>query len=202
LIAARLLAMSAVVAASASLALACEQGSTAAATAERGGNCATCHMPEYQHAADPVHVDAKPTTCGVCHVEDAWRPSVVHHEWWALTGAHQKPECSWCHGHKGAPDVFKGTPKECIGCHRPEFDSSTYPGHASFPTKCADCHTTTSFRPATFKPPPVVVTPKRDHHLIVRERFAVEQQHEPVRIVVAAFLKPLQRSRTGRNEAA
>jgi hypothetical protein len=93
-------------------------------------------MPEYQNAKLPVHVDVKPTKCAVCHVQEAWHPSAVHHEFSPLTGAHQKAECNYCHG-KGATAVFKGTAKDCIVCHRPEYDSSKFPGHATFPTKCA-----------------------------------------------------------------
>ena len=145
-----------VVVVAASFALACDASSGAASNAasheDRGGNCASCHMPDYRHADNPVHVDVKPATCAVCHSQDSWRPSVVHHEWWPLVGAHQKAECSFC--HKGSPPVFKGTSKDCVSCHRQDYDSSTFPGHSTFPTKCADCHTTIAFRPATHKPPP------------------------------------------------
>ena len=157
MIAARALTIAIAVGAAASLALACDGGAGANGSTDRGGNCATCHMPEYQAVTDPVHVDKKPTTCVVCHVQDGWRPSAVNHPFWALTGAHEGADCLYCHGHKGAPPTFKGTPKDCASCHGPEYNSSTFPGHATFPTKCADCHTTKAFKPATFTPPPVVV---------------------------------------------
>jgi hypothetical protein len=118
-------------------------------------------MVEYLHVSDPVHVDVNPTTCGVCHTEESWRPTALHHPFWALTGAHEKAKCFYC--HQGTPARFPGTPKACVTCHLPEYDSSTYPGHSTFPTTCADCHTTTAFKPATKKPPPpvlpVAVTP-------------------------------------------
>ena len=119
---------------------------------DRGGSCATCHMPEFRQVKEPPHVDVKPTTCGVCHSQEGWRPSVQHHDWWPLTGAHVKADCLYC--HQGKPPSFVGTPKECAKCHMPEFDSSTYPEHSTFGTKCADCHTTTTFKPATKIPPP------------------------------------------------
>ena len=166
MIAARVLAMGIVVVAAASLALACESPTSAGTTADggaKGGNCASCHMPEYQHVADPVHVDLKPTQCAVCHVQDGWRPSAIHHEWWPLTGAHEKAPCSYC--HKGTPAalaVLKGAPKDCVTCHRPEYDASTFPEHDTFPTKCIECHGTAAWRPAKHPPrapDPVPTTP-------------------------------------------
>ena len=125
-----------------------------ATAASRGGDCASCHMEEYEHVRHPPHVDVKPTTCGVCHVQEGWRPAGLHHDWWPLTGAHQgRPDtqCTWC--HKGTPSVFKGTPKECVGCHQEDYDASTFPDHATFPKKCAECHTTEAWKPAKHPPP-------------------------------------------------
>jgi hypothetical protein len=120
----------------------------------KGGNCVTCHLAEYEHA-DPPHVDVKPTTCAVCHVQEGWHPATLRHEWWSLTGAHAgRPDtqCSWC--HKGSPAVFKGTTKECVGCHREDYEASTFPDHQTFPQKCAECHNTTAWKPAKHPPPP------------------------------------------------
>ena len=145
-----------VIGASAAIAvLACDPGTgtatQAAATKDEGGvdraeECVTCHMPEYRATKHPPHAGAKPTACGVCHTQDAWSPSVLVHEW-PLTGAHVKTDCFACHG--GTPTVFAGTPRACVGCHRADFDRSDFPGHADFPTTCADCHTTTKWKPAT-----------------------------------------------------
>jgi hypothetical protein len=150
------------------VAVACDGGAGSVAVSDAGAatsaaalhaiECATCHMPEYQ-SAHPVHVGVNPTTCGVCHTEQGWHPSRLEHPFWALTGAHEKAQCFYC--HQGTPTRFAGTPKDCMACHRPEYESSTYPGHATFPTTCADCHTTKAFKPATKIPPaaPVIVTP-------------------------------------------
>jgi hypothetical protein len=152
--------------AAASLALACGEGAAAPAgtdggaakgalvTAAPGGDCVTCHIEEYEHVKEPPHVDVKPTTCGVCHVQASWRPAGLHHDWWPLTGAHKgRPDtqCAWC--HKGKPSVFKGTPKECVGCHQEDYDASTFPEHQTFPKKCADCHSTDAWHPAKAPPP-------------------------------------------------
>lgn len=146
---------------SAALALACDPTPTAAAgTAPKGGECATCHLAEFQAAATPIHVGQKPKTCGVCHSQEGWHPALatIQHEFWPLTGKHPHAECSWC--HKGAPAVMKGPSKDCVSCHKPEFDESPYPGHATFGTKCADCHTTNGFKPAkTYPPPPKLSNP-------------------------------------------
>ena len=157
----------------ASLALACDPGAgsnatpdaatgaaTGPTTTERSGDCASCHMEEYEHVRHPPHVDVKPTTCGVCHVQESWRPEVLTHEWWPLTGAHKgRPDtqCSWCHKGTSTPWVFKGTPKECVRCHQEDYDASTFPDHATFPTKCAECHSTEAWKPA--KHPPKAPTP-------------------------------------------
>ena len=125
------------------------------ANADLAEECVTCHMPEYRATKHPPHAGVKPTTCGVCHTQDGWSPSVLVHEW-PLTGAHVKLDCFAC--HKGTPTVFRGTPGKCVGCHRDDFDRSDFPGHADFPTTCADCHTTTKWKPAT-KPSQHAVTP-------------------------------------------
>ena len=135
--------------------------------------CASCHMPEYLRARHPVHVDQRPTTCGVCHTETSWRPSVINHPW-PLTGAHAHVTCFDC--HIGKPPVFEGTSDACVECHRTDFDRSTFPGHSRFPTTCADCHSTNAWTPAreptTSESPPIIVpahepsrvTPSAVHH--------------------------------------
>jgi hypothetical protein len=134
-------------------------GAVPAVVTEKGGDCSSCHMPEFEGVRDPVHAGVKPTTCAVCHTQQSWRPTAIHHEQWPLTGAHlgiPSPQCAWC--HKGTPVVFKGTPKACVGCHREDYEASTFPEHQTFPTTCGDCHTTApGWKPAKHPPkaPPV-----------------------------------------------
>lgn len=106
--------------------------------------CSGCHMDDYDATASPSHV-GYPTDCAACHTDAGWVPSTFTHGW-ALTGAHASTPCASCHG--GSPPVYRGTPRECVGCHRADYDASPYPGHSGFPTSCADCHSTTSWRPA------------------------------------------------------
>jgi hypothetical protein len=138
------------------------RGALVAMAADKSGDCASCHMEEYEHVRHPPHKGVKPTTCGVCHDQAGWRPEVLNHDWWPLTGAHRgRPDtqCSWC--HEGTPVVFKGTPKECIGCHREDFEASKFRDHSTFSTTCTECHTTEAWKPAKHPPkaPAPVATP-------------------------------------------
>jgi hypothetical protein len=107
--------------------------------------CATCHMDEFSHVRKPVHVGEKPTTCGVCHKQDDWHPSILNHAW-TLTGAHAKAaSCFEC--HKGEPVVFRGTTKLCFGCHANDYERG--PNHVvdHYPTTCEGCHSTAAWKP-------------------------------------------------------
>ncbi|NOU27844.1 MAG: hypothetical protein HOO96_08070, partial [Polyangiaceae bacterium] len=120
--------------------------------AERGdeSGCVSCHMPEYRKVRHPVHEGVKPTTCGVCHTQEDWRPATVVHDWWPLTGAHVKADCNYC--HKGTPQVFKGTNTECVGCHREDYDGAKFHARTKTATTCNDCHTTSGWKPVTHRP--------------------------------------------------
>jgi hypothetical protein len=43
-------------------------------------------------------------------------------------------------------NVYKGTPRDCYGCHRANYDRTTNPPHAAagFPTTCEQCHSPAS----------------------------------------------------------
>ena len=51
-------------------------------------------------------------------------------------------------------NVYKGTPRDCYGCHKTKYDQTTNPNHvaAGFPTTCETCHkaTDTSWNQGTF----------------------------------------------------
>ena len=105
--------------------------------------CSGCHLPEYRSAPD--HVGKKPTTCAVCHATTTWDPAPVDHGFWPLTGAHVKTACFAC--HVGEPPVFEGTAKDCVGCHRKDYERA--PDHVGRrPTTCEQCHTTDAWKPA------------------------------------------------------
>ena len=105
-------------------------------------NCVSCHQKDFQAARTPNHVAAGfPTTCDTCHRASAatWQGAAFNHESvFPLVGQHAQQACASCHKN----NVYKGTPRECIACHRTEYDRTTTPNHAAagFPTTCESCH--------------------------------------------------------------
>jgi hypothetical protein len=105
-------------------------------------SCVSCHQQDYQNARTPNHVAAAfPTTCEACHrVSDASfnQARFDHNVSFPLVGVHAQQTCATC--HKG--NVFRGTARDCVGCHRPLYDRTTAPNHvaANFPTTCETCH--------------------------------------------------------------
>ncbi len=123
---------------------------SAAACSDAGGApesastaCDSCHMTDFRSA--PRHVGEKPTKCAVCHASYAWHPQRVDHPFYPLDGAHAKASCFDC--HRGNPPLFAGTSKECVGCHRADYDRSRFPGHSSFPLTCEKCHSVSAWKP-------------------------------------------------------
>lgn len=135
------------------LATGCSDSSGVAESAASG--CDSCHMTDFRAA--PKHVGQKPTKCAVCHESYAWHPQRVDHPFYALDGAHAKAACFDC--HTGNPPLFGGTPKECVGCHRADFDRSRFPGHSSFPLTCEKCHSVSGWKPTL----PSFVLPSPEH---------------------------------------
>ena len=117
-------------------------------------DCAGCHLPDYQKAAQPNHVAAGfPTACESCHraTDTSWRGANFNHaSAFPLVGVHATQACAACHKN----NVFKGTARDCAGCHLPDYQKAAQPNHvaAGFPTACESCHraTDTSWRGASF----------------------------------------------------
>ena len=61
-----------------------------------------------------------------------------HNAVFPLVGAHASRSCATCHVN----NVYRGTPRDCVGCHRTDYDRTTTPNHAAagFPTTCETCH--------------------------------------------------------------
>jgi hypothetical protein len=116
--------------------------------------CVSCHLPDYQAALMPNHAAAGfPTACEACHrVNDATFQGAAfnHNSVFALVGRHAQTTCATCHTN----NVFRGTPRDCIGCHRAQYDRTTAPNHAAagFSMQCESCHrpTDASFQGAGF----------------------------------------------------
>ncbi|HSP91367.1 MAG TPA: multiheme c-type cytochrome, partial [Vicinamibacterales bacterium] len=62
----------------------------------------------------------------------------AHNTIYPLAGAHATQACTACHKN----NVYKGTPRDCFGCHRTNYERTTSPNHAAagFPTACESCH--------------------------------------------------------------
>jgi Cytochrome c3 len=120
--------------------LACTECHTARNFSSATAECATCHMNDFRSAKMPDHLAANfPTNCELCHVnETQWQGARFDHSSFALTGPHKAIACESC--HQGGR--FAGTPTDCIGCHRADFESAKSPNHlkAGFSTECTQCH--------------------------------------------------------------
>ncbi len=107
-----------------------------------GSQCVSCHLAAYQQAKQPDHVAAGfPTECQSCHkVSDtSWAQGTFDHSsFFPLVGVHAAQQCASCH----IGGVYKGTSRDCVGCHQPIYQSSTNPNHtaAGFSTVCEPCH--------------------------------------------------------------
>ena len=113
--------------------------------------CVGCHLPDYQKASNPNHVQAGfPQTCQTCHSTNAWQPASFDHSsvGFPLTGAHAGLQCAQCHANNN----YNLTSAACSQCHMPDYNATNNPSHtaANFPITCQTCHNTTAWQPAAF----------------------------------------------------
>ena len=116
--------------------------------------CFGCHQARYNATKNPNHPAAGfPTTCDQCHKasQAGWTPATFNHNsFFQLVGTHTTLACASCHKN----NVYKGTPRDCYGCHQAKYAATTNPNHAAagFPTTCDTCHkaSQTTWAPATF----------------------------------------------------
>ncbi len=108
--------------------------------------CVGCHRTDYDRTASPNHAAAGlATTCESCHrpADPAWtgNGTLDHNQYFPLLGTHAAQTCASCH----VGDRYKGTPRDCLGCHRVDFDRTTDPNHAAagYSTACESCHRVT-----------------------------------------------------------
>ncbi|RMF03366.1 MAG: hypothetical protein D6768_06135 [Chloroflexi bacterium] len=100
--------------------------------------CVECHQP-----ADPQfmaeHTAQFGQACMDCHNGTGEMTEFDHNQVFVLDGQHAPLECEACHANK----VFKGTPKDCAGCHQEPVV------HAGlFGLQCDNCHTSGGWQPA------------------------------------------------------
>lgn len=113
-------------------------------------DCFGCHEQDFNTVSEPNHITNNfDHDCTVCHNQNRWEPAFFDHipTHFPLTGAHTSANCVECH-----ISGFVNTPTVCVACHETDYNNTTDPNHngAQFSTTCEDCHTTTSWTPATW----------------------------------------------------
>jgi hypothetical protein len=107
--------------------------------------CVACHQKDFDRTTSPNHRAAGfPMTCESCHrpSDSIWQSSggagFNHASVFPLVGTHATLDCQSCHKN----NVYRGTPRECVGCHLPNYNAAQNPNHvaANFPTTCDTCH--------------------------------------------------------------
>ncbi len=105
-------------------------------------DCVGCHLAQYNATTNPNHLAAGfPTTCDACHkpTDPTWTSAQFNHNsFFPLVGVHATQACAACHKN----NVYKGTSRDCVGCHLSNYNAAQNPNHlaAGFPTACDQCH--------------------------------------------------------------
>ncbi|WP_428334110.1 cytochrome c family protein [Novosphingobium sp.] len=123
--------------------------------AHRTTPCAGCHVNQQWHGVSTecvschvrkdVHRGADGPKCASCHLTTNWRTVVFDHDTvkaFPLVGAHRAVACAGCHAKTARPDK---APVACAGCHGKDDVHRGSDG-----PKCADCHSQTTWKIATF----------------------------------------------------
>ena len=131
--------------------------------------CLDCHKD--QHGGQFLH-RADGGECGACHTVADWRQSTfteASHQTTAypLKGKHQGLACAKCHTKAGQDADYHPKFQACLSCHHDPHAGQ----FASAPraNRCEDCHTVSSFHPATYA--------MREHQA---SRFALKGAHAAV----------------------
>ena len=110
--------------------------------------CFSCHKTKYLATTKPNHQKAGfSTQCQTCHTINGWSGANYKHQW-PLIGGHLAVPCASCHKNQ----VYKGTSKDCISCHKADFDKTTNPNHRTlgFSNNCLLCHNMSGWKGAKF----------------------------------------------------
>ena len=157
--------------------------------------CTACHVDphngEFNARMAQKRADGTPLGCEACHSVRSWtdiREFDHSKTAFPLLGAHRAVACGDC--HKAAVGtkqiVFKGTAKECEGCHvDPHGGQFTH----NKKTVCADCHDSTRWKPSTFNHDTRTHFPLTGGHASV----PCEDCHKTLRIIegkTILFYKP------------
>ncbi len=125
--------------------LACESCHRGGSFRAAASGCLSCHQKDYAATTTPNHAAAGlPTNCESCHrpSDTTWRNAggggFNHNASFPLLGTHATANCVTCHKN----NVFRGTARDCVGCHRDKYTATRSPNHAAagFSTSCESCH--------------------------------------------------------------
>ena len=92
--------------------------------------CFGCHKSDYDGSKNPSHAAAGfPTACDSCHKfsDSAWKQATFSHTSFPLAGVHASQACASCH----ATGIYKGTRRDCVGCHQSVYNATKAPPHAA-----------------------------------------------------------------------
>lgn len=131
----------------------CHAGNAETHVAAASRECIACHTLDYAAARNPNHAAAGYSTrCQDCHDAGGlrWSGAGFDHgsTGFPLTGAHRAQTCNTC--HRGG--TYTGLSRDCVACHQADYDAARNPDHraSGFGTECASCHSTATWRGATF----------------------------------------------------
>jgi len=131
---------------------ACHRNQRPTEFATTPAECGNCHYETYLLTSNPNHLQAGfSRRCEDCHAvtSTTWIDARFSHPAsFPLVRGHGGLACQRCH----VSGRYEGLSTDCVSCHRPDYNRTTNPNHASggFPTSCQDCHTIDGWRPATF----------------------------------------------------
>lgn len=100
--------------------------------------CASCHADKHRGELG--------ANCANCHTTRSFVDRDLMLKAHQLTrfplqGGHLGLECSSCHKPGGQGSLqFVGTQRECVSCHRSDFNAAPNHVAGNFPTACAGCH--------------------------------------------------------------
>lgn len=110
--------------------------------------CRSCHTHVHQSKLYPE--------CESCHTPVSWTiidANQAHaNTTFQIIGTHAKLDCGSCHQSDIVAE-FRRPSSDCYDCHKNDFAGTSNPKHdfTTFGTRCEDCHSFISWKPATFR---------------------------------------------------
>ncbi|MEK7263461.1 MAG: hypothetical protein AAB071_02995 [Bacteroidota bacterium] len=115
-------------------------------------DCAGCHRKDFDETIKPNHIAVGiKMACEECHqvTSQKWNSSTFQHLPFSFMkqAAHSNLTCEQCHNKKTS-----GTPTDCYGCHKTDFNNVQTPNHLAgqFSHQCATCHQPNTWIPSHF----------------------------------------------------